>query len=50
MRDMNGGKRGMEKKKWEGRAARREGDSRWGKGQTVSMIMNEGQEEHLHTN
>lgn len=47
MRDMN--ERGMKKEKWEGRTARRAGDSRRDKGQTVSMIMNEGQEEHLGT-
>lgn len=47
MRDMS--ERGMKKEKWEGRTARRAGDSRCDKGQTVSMIMNEGQEEHLGT-
>lgn len=45
MRDMNGEKRGMEERSE--KEARREGDSRRGKGQTVSMMLNEGQEDHV---
>lgn len=45
MRDMNGEERGMEERSE--KEARREGDSRRGKGQTVSMMLNEGQEDHV---